>query len=123
MAELGVSELMTDPDFVDAMTLVTARAIVTSRGENLVKESTQISCGSVQPASGHAISRLPQALRVANVSSFWFKGVIETGEGGKTRYPSLFIFRGQRYRVQVVFDWSNWGEGYCEGTCVAENPA
>jgi hypothetical protein len=123
MANLGVSELMTDPDFVDTMTLITARSLVSSRGENMVEEQSIISCGSVQPASGRTIDRLPQALRVANVSSFWFKGVIEVGQGGKTRYPSLFLFRGQRYRVQVVFDWSNWGEGYCEGTCVAENPA
>lgn len=123
MAELGVSELMTDPDFVDEMTLVTARALVNSLGENMVKENMVISCGSVQPASGRTINRIPQALRVANVSSFWFKGVIEVGQEGACLYPSLLIFRGQRYRVQVVFDWSNWGEGYCEGTCVAENPA
>lgn len=121
MAQIDVSELLIDPDFVDSMQVVTRTPNVTSQGENTLRESTVSSVGSVQPASGKTIFRLPEEFRVANVSSFWFKGDIIASEPGK--YSSIIIFKGKRYQVQTVFDWMNYGAGWCEGTCVAEVPA
>lgn len=121
MAQIGVSELMSDPDFVDAIQLVTRVPRINSLGENTLQECAVTSVGSVQPASGKVVQRLPEALRVADISSFWFKGVIIASAPGK--YSSILVFRGRRYQVQTVSDWSNWGPGYTEGTCVAEVPA
>lgn len=121
MAQIDVSELLLDPDFVDAMTVVTRTPIVNSKGENSTKDCPVISVGSVQPASGKTLFKLPEEFRVANVSSFWFKGEIIATAPGK--YSSIVIFKGQRYQVQTVFDWTNWGAGWTEGTCVAEVPA
>ncbi len=118
---LDTTELLTDPDFVDRLQLVTRTPAINSFGENILSELTQDSEGSVQPASGKVIQRLPEALRVMNLSSFWFKGTIITSAPGK--YSSLIVFKGMRYQVQHVFDWSNWGAGWCEGVCVAEVPA
>lgn len=121
MALVNVTELLSDPDFVDAIQLITRTPTINSLGENLLSESTLTTIGSVQPASGRAVQRLPEAMRVANVSSFWFKGKITASAPGK--YSSLLVFKGTRYQVQLVFDWSNWGEGWSEGTCIAEVPA
>lgn len=121
MAQIDVSELLLDPDFVDKMTVITRTPFVNSKGENSVKDCPLIGVGSVQPASGKTIFKLPEEFRVANVSSFWFKGAIIATAPGK--YSSIIEFKGQRYQVQVVFDWSNWGQGWTEGTCVAEVPA
>lgn len=121
MARIDVTELLTDPDFVGPLQLIDRRPRVNSRGENLLEEKTINSIGSVQPASGRALQRLPEALRLANVSSFWFKGTIVASAPGK--YSSILVFQGQRYQVQTVLDWTNWGAGWCEGTCVAEVPA
>lgn len=118
MAQVDVTELLTDPDFVDAIQLVTRIPSINSLGENILKESCVNSFGSVQPASGRVIQRLPEALRVANLSTFWFKGPIIASEPGK--YSSILIFKGRRYQVQLVFDWTNFGQGWSEGTCVAE---
>lgn len=121
MAQVDVSELLVDPDFVDPIQLVTRRDQVDYLGENYLEETVLNSFGSIQPASGKTISRLPEMLRVANVSSFWFKGdIVVTSD---TKYPSILVFKGRRYQVQIVFDWSNWGAGWTEGTCVAERPA
>lgn len=121
MALIDVTELLTDPDFVDAMSVLTRVPSVNSLGENYLTETTQVSVGSVQPASGRVVSKLPELFRVANVSSFWFKGkIVATAPG---RYSSIILFKGERYQVQTVNDWSNWGAGFCEGTCVAEVPA
>lgn len=121
MAQVNVTELLSDPDFVDVIQLITRVPKVNSLGENLLEETVLTSIGSVQPASGRAIMRLPEALRVANISSFWFKGTIIATAPGK--YSSILTFKGQRYQVQTVLDWTNWGAGWCEGTCVAEVPS
>lgn len=121
MAEIDVSDLLSDPDFVDKMIVVTRRPVVNSKGENVITDEPLESVGSVQPASGRTIQKLPEEFRVANVSSFWFRGKIIATEPGK--YSSVIVFKGLRYQVQAVFDWTNWGAGWCEGTCVAEVPA
>lgn len=121
MGRIDVSELLHDPDFIDQISLVTRVPSINNLGENILNESTIVSVGSVQPASGRAVQRLPEALRVANVTSFWFQGTIAVNEPGK--YTDVLVFKGRRYQVQMVFDWTNWGAGWCEGTCVAELPS
>ncbi len=122
MAEIDVTELLYDPDFVDPCVLVHRTASVNSYGENVTIETRQPTIGSIQPASGKTIQRLPEAMRVANISSFWIKaGIVSDGSGGK--YPDIIVFKNKRYQVQTVLDYSNWGAGWAEGTCVVETPA
>ena len=121
MAQLDVSELLLDPDFVDQITIINRNTSVNSFGENLVNERATESFGSVQPATGKVLNRLPEAMRLADISSFWLKSPIPISGGGQ--YPTILVFRCKRYQVQVVYDWSNFGEGYSEGICVAEKPA
>lgn len=121
MANLDTSELLTDSDFVDAMQIITRAPSINFLGENTLSECIQSSVGSIQPASGKVIQRLPEALRNANNMSFWFKGLIIASAPG--RYSSILVFKGQRFQVKLVFDWTSWGAGWCEGVCVAEVPA
>jgi len=118
---VDVTELLLDPDFIDPISVITRVPTVNDYGENVVTESSVNSWGSVQPASGRALQRLPEALRVANMSSFWFKGTITASAPG--RYTTVLVFKGQRYNVVNVFDWTNFGQGWCEGLCVGEVPA
>lgn len=121
MGQLDVSDILADPDMVDPLIILSRSACVDSFGVNQVKEQGFNTWGSIQSVSGKTLQRIPEAFRVANVMSFWVKGKIVTD--GKGQYPDLLVFRGERYAVQVVFDWTNWGEGWCEGTCVRERPA
>lgn len=121
MALIDVTDLLTDPDFVDPVCIINRTPTINSFGENVLVEASNQTVGSVQPASGKTISRLPEALRVANVSEFWVKGQIIAD--GTYTYPDILVFQGRRYQVQTVQDWGNWGAGYAEGTCVAEKPA
>jgi hypothetical protein len=113
--------MLQDPLFVDQMTLIQRLPRLNSLGENVLTESCIQSYGTIQPVSGRTVQRLPDSLRVANVSSFWFKGEIVASAPGQ--YTSVLVFRGKRYQVQLVFDWGNWGSGWCEGVAVAEVPA
>jgi hypothetical protein len=121
MANVDVSELLSDPDFVDPIQVITRYPRINSLGEQSFSEKVLNTYGSVQPASYRAVQKLPEAMRVANVSSFFFKGQIVASAPGQ--YASILVFKGQRYQVQTVTDWSNFGNGYTEGTCIAEVPA
>lgn len=121
MAQIDVSELLADPDFVDPIQLVHRIPQVNSLGENKLTDSVVPTVGSVQPVSGKTLQRLPEALRLQNISSFWIRGEIPTTAAGK--YASVIVFKGRRYNIQHVFDWTNWGAGWSEGVCIAEPPA
>lgn len=124
MAQIDVSELMTDPDFVDAVTVITRVQSVDSSGVASYSESSLTTIGSVQPASYRTVQKLPESLRMEDLSSFWIKGpaaiLTTTASGG---YPSILVFRGLRYQVRNVANWGNFGQGYAEGICVAEPPS
>lgn len=121
MGRIDVSELLNDPDFVQPLTLIKRVPVVNGYGQNELQESAKPSHGSVQPASGKVIARLPEALRVANVQSFWMREKLIT-DGLNSKYPDVIVKNGIRFVVQVVFDWTDWGSGWSEGTCVAERP-
>jgi len=121
MAQIDVTELLTDPDFVDEMQVITRYPYVNSLGENSIKEVNSYSVGSVQPADYKTLKRLSDALQDEDIYSFWFKGPIVTTETGK--YSSIILFKNKRFQVKQVADWSNWGAGWVEGICVAERPA
>ncbi len=121
MGLVDVTELLLDPDFTSPMQIIPRTATIGSNGEQTTTDGTAVdTIGSVQPISGRALMRLPDALRVANISSFWVKGVITAT--ATSRYPDILTFGGRRYAVQTVLDWSNFGAGWCEGTCIVETP-
>lgn len=119
MAQVDVSELLSDPTFIDPITVVTRVPTINAFGENTLVDTPLVTIGSVQPASGREIQRLANALQVGNISSFWYKGVIEANV--PMHYPSVVEFKGNRYQVLNVLDWSNWGAGWTQGLCVQED--
>ena len=121
MGQIDVSDILCDPDFVSPATIIRRQSTVDNFGQNQLKEVGEGTFGCVQPVTGKTLQRLPEALRVVDVMSFWVKGKIVSD--GKCRYPDLIVVKGVRYAVQVVFDWTSWGQGWCEGTCVREKPS
>lgn len=120
MGLIDVTDILSDPDMVDPLTIIRRLTDVNEFGENVLSEQKFPTYGSVQPASGRTIQRLPEAMRVAGVFSFFVQGQIISD--GVSKYPDLIEFNRQRYAVQVVFPYTNWGAGYSEGTCVRERP-
>lgn len=119
MAQIDVSEILADPDLVDPIIIVSRKPFVNEYGENQLEETSFSTYGSVQSISGKTLQRIPEALRVVpDLKSFFVRGTITSA--GDSRYPDILVFNGYRYAVQVVFDWTNWGSGWSEGTCVVE---
>ena len=121
MSNIDVSELLCDPDFVDEIVQIKRSPSVDGRGKNILGEVKVNTVGAVVPASGKTIFRMPEEFRVADVYEFFLKGTITATAPGK--YSDVLVFKGQKYNVQLVFDYSNWGAGYCQGTCIRQVPA
>lgn len=120
MGLIDTSELMSDPDFVQPLTLIRRKAAADQYGENQITENGFQVNGCVQPISGDTLQRIPEAFRVADVKSFWLKEKIIADN--RCKYPDIIVKDGIRFQVQMVFDWSQWGQGWSEGTCVQEKP-
>lgn len=121
MAQIDVSELILDPVFVDQLTLIRRTPTINSKGENTLVETPVTTVGSVQPASNKQLSRLPEALQIADVRSFFIK--IEIITDGASKYPDIIVFGAKRFQVLTAAPWLNFGGGWNEGVCVAEAPA
>lgn len=122
MADIDVSELLLDPDFVNDLQLIHRTATVNSFGKNVIVELTPVdTVGSVQPASQKDIMRMPEAMRLKDVRAFWIKAAILTD--GSSQYPDIIVFSGKRFQVFAVEPWNNYGEGWNKGICVAEEMA
>lgn len=120
-SRIDITELLTDPDFVGPIIHIGRKYRVDSYGKNVLNECPVNTVGSVQPISGREILKIPESMRVVNMMTFFLKGTIVASAPGK--YSDILVFEGQRFQVLTVNDWSAWGQGFCEGTCVAEVPA
>lgn len=119
MAQIDVSDLLLDPDFVDTVWLVHRSVVINSQGENVITDAAPVvTVGSVQPASNKQLQRLPEALRSSDVRAFYIKARILND--GSTTYPDIIVFNSRRFQVQSIEDWQNFGQGWSMGTCVAE---
>jgi hypothetical protein len=122
MALIDVSDLLVDPDFVDNLQVIRRTAAVNARGENVVSEPTTIATvGSIQPASAKQLQRLPEALRIADVRSFFIN--LPIVQDGSSNYPDVIVYGGKRFQVQTAAPWANYGAGWNEGICVAQEPS
>lgn len=121
MALVDVSELLLDPDFVNAMSLIHRVPTISTYGQQTLAETTIVTIGVAEPSSGRDLQRLSEALRVKDVYTFWIKAQIVAD--GTSAYPDLILFNGSRYAVQIILDWMNWGPGWCQCIAVREVPS
>lgn len=121
MSKVDVSDLLSDPEFVDNVILINRTPRINGKGENTLVDQATNTIGSVQPISGRTMMKVPETMRAENLSSFWLRATIIAVAPGK--YSSILVFKGFRFQVRHVYDWSVWGEGFTEGLCVAEVPA
>jgi hypothetical protein len=118
VANIDVSDLLLDPDFVDAITVIHRTATVDQYGVNQIVETAVPSYGCVQPASGESVQRLADALQSSDISSFWVQGRIIAD--ATSSYPDIIVWQGNRFQVQLVNDYMNYGRGYTQGICTRE---
>lgn len=121
MADLDLSDIITDSDFADKVSIIRRTAVVDQTGINIITEEIIETLGSVQPPSAGEVMRAPEGLRSKDLKSFWVRQeLLARVEDG---YPDVLVFNGRRFQIISVQNWNNFGTGYSQGICVDEGVA
>jgi hypothetical protein len=86
------------------------------RGET---EETELDvAGEVQPTDGGDLERLDAGDRARESVTVWCATPLSAG--GDNSEPDEIEYRGTRYIVRSVRDWTDYGAGFCRAVCVAQ---
>lgn len=113
---IDVSEIVTDPDFLEEVTLIRRAAMVDNFGDNTITETETTVEMVVLAGSGETLKRLPDGVRLTDaINIFYAEHLNAQTPGG---YPDVIVRGGRRYQVQNVFDYGT--SGYWEADCLLD---
>lgn len=115
MALIDVSELLSDPDFVDDFAVVRSTRTVGTDGRTVDVPGYYYTYGCVQPAKESQLRQLPEADRVGDFISV--VTVFQLYALTDSTAPDIVQWNCRNYRVKVTRDWTNYGEGFNEALC------
>lgn len=119
MALIDVSELLTDPDFTNTVTLIRRASTVNTYGENVMTETQSTITAVVQGANTESLERVPEGARLSDLIDVYYKGQL-TAES-PSGYADVIVWGGKRYQVfEVVEDFMNFGAGFTKAVCKLE---
>ena len=109
MAELDVTEILSDPDLVDDIIVIRSVRSVGMNGIVTDTPGTFFTFGSLQPTPASTLRMLPESVRINGfitvVSPFRFVPLTDTTA------PDQVIWHNKTYRCRSCEDWTDWGLG------------
>ena len=118
MALLDVSEVLSDPLFTTAVTLVRSEEYVNDLGEATWRDAEAREVSAVVTSDTKTIERLPDALRRAGTILVRF--LVDDFEAFEARGYDAVIWRGRRFVVKDAADYSHFGRGFVRMVCWPE---
>ena len=119
MALIDVSELLTDPDFTNQVTLVRRLSTVNTYGENVMTESVSTITVVVQSLGKESLRRVPEGARLSGMIDVYYKGALYAEQPGG--YADIIVWGGNRYQVfELAEDFMNYGSGFTKAICKLE---
>ena len=115
MASLDVSFLLADPDFADTLTARRLAQTVGSNGRAVSTATDTDFIGVAFPGAGNLLVRGPDGERVSADMTVVTMHPLSSGSAGNP--ADEVVWRGNRYTVKSVQDYSNWGAGFVLALC------
>lgn len=115
MASLDVSFLLADPDFADTLTARRLAQTVGSNGRAVSTTTDTDFVGVAFPGAGNLLVRGPDGERVSADMTVVTMHPLSAGSAGNP--ADEVVWRGSRYTVKSVQDYSNWGAGFVLALC------
>jgi galactose-6-phosphate isomerase len=116
MAELDVSELMTDPDFVSSFTVIRAGQTIDEHGRaQVAAQAPKKILGAVFPISARTMNMMPDYVNVNGSIEIYTKFRLE-GPSTTTQADTV-IWQGNTYLVANVQSYSHFGAGHIRAVC------
>jgi hypothetical protein len=119
MARIDVSELLTDPDFTNSVTLIRRASSINAYGEHVMVETQSTITVVVQGTNTEDLIRMPEAARLQDLITVYYGGELmaESPNG----YADIIVWQGKRYQVAMVDEnFMNFGAGFTRATCKME---
>lgn len=116
MALLDVSDILTDPDFV-SFGLVCERNTQTVGADGLATNSTTLTpfSGVITSDNGDVLERTADGARIKGNMNIHTRFPLD--DGSSANAADIVQWKGRRYTVTVVNDWSHFGQGFICATC------
>lgn len=115
MARLDVSEILSDPDFMDTG-LILERITQTVGDDGMAVNATKKTKFSAVVLSGNSdLRRIPAGERVDGKILVYTRQHLQEGQAGLT--ADIIQWRGRRYTVEQTNDYQNFGRGFTEAVC------
>lgn len=116
MALLDVSDVLTDPDFMDAGLVCYRRTQTVGNNGMATNTETQITFSAVvTSASGFELNREPDGEFVKGLIAVHTKFVLQDGATGLT--ADEILWKGKRYTVEKVDPYTHFGRGFVSAIC------
>lgn len=116
MPNIDVSDILSDPDFMSAG-LVCERNVQTVGSNGMASNATTLMpfTGVVTSDNGDLLERNPDGERIKGNMTIHTRFPLD--DGSATNCADVVQWRGRRYTVTVVNDWSHFGRGFICATC------
>jgi hypothetical protein len=116
MAQLDVSDVLLDPDFMDTG-LICKRSVQTvgDNGRTTTSDTSTPFAGVVTSDKGDILERLAGAERKKGSITIHTIFPLTAGEGDTT--ADIVTWRGKTYTVSNVNDYQHFGRGFVCATC------
>lgn len=116
MAQLDVSEILLDPDFMDTGLLcLRSVQVVGDNGRATTADTTTRFAGVVTSDKGDILERLAGGERKKGSITIHTIFKLTAGEGDTT--ADIVTWQGKRYTVSNVNDYKHFGRGFVCATC------
>ena len=119
MAQIDVSDILTDPDFLDNAVLIRRAQVIGQNGVASYSETrANITC-CVQPLPHSVLQKFSDYALLTDGIDVYYRGELMSESPGG--YADVIEWNGGRYQVkQVSEDFMTYGNGWTKAICIAE---
>lgn len=115
MPLIDVTDVLSDPDFVDDFTVIRSTRTVDQHGHAIDLPGQFYTFGSIQPTNGNTLMLLPEAERVGSfITIYTMFPLISLSD---TTAPDRIIWHNKTYQVKMLNDWTDYGQGWVRAIC------
>lgn len=120
MALIDVSEVLTDPDFMEPVTRVRRAMTVDEYGDGTLTEVSDTISACVQPGQADALERGMDMSTPKDWRVLWTIQELVEELPAVEGYADVIIWQGKRYQVKACEHFNNWGAGYYKALCLLD---
>ena len=114
-----VNKVISNPRWSQPFTIFRTTRKAGDDGRAEVEESEITAKGVIQPTKGEDLDRLLEGDRGDQAITVWTNTPLSSGTDGEL--ADEIEWRGTLYMVKHVRDWGDYGPGFCQAVCVAQD--